>query len=355
MMSEKGFTLIELLITMALLTVIIAAVLESYSTVLKTQLQQGNIAKTTIEEGISLEVLRKDIEMAGFGLPWDMNGIAYNEASNSSSYTPDPATFNDASSDPPRAFVISNNGNTSANNSDVLVIKSSVASLNNVAQRWGFVSSDGVNITYTPLSSDTSNIGYFVVLDRNKKLEKMDYQPSSSTPPVFVDTLNPGDIYLAFGINDSDPRMPFNRIDYYLKRPSTGLPDRCSPTTYELYRATINQSNGARNPQPILDCVKDFQIAFGLDNNQDGTIDSWSSTLPSSASNIRNRLKQVRIFIVYQEGGKEMGYTYSGTISLGDSDTGTLKSFTPSGDEVHYRWKLMRLVVYPLNLKPHQR
>ena len=54
-MEQKGFTLIELLITMALLTVVIAAVLESYSTILKTQLQQGDIAKTSIEEGISLE------------------------------------------------------------------------------------------------------------------------------------------------------------------------------------------------------------------------------------------------------------------------------------------------------------
>jgi len=354
-MKQKGFTLIELLVAISLFIVIITAVLKSFSLILKTQLRQGNIAKTSIEEGISLEVLRKDIEMAGFGLPWDMNGISYEEAVNDSSYTPDPATFNDAPSNPPRAFVISDNGNTSANNSDVLVIKSSVASLSNVTQRWGYVSNDGGNIQYNPLSPQTASSGYFGVLDIERRLEKMNYQPSSITTPSFVDDLDEGSIYLAFGISTSNPRMPFNRADYYLKKPDTGFPERCCPTTYELYRATINQSNGRRNFQPILDCVKDFQVVFGLDNNEDGTIDSWSSTLPNTASDIRNKLKQVRVFILYQEGSKDINYSFSGKIELGDSNTGTIKTFIPSGDEIHYRWKVLRLVVDPLNLKPQQR
>ena len=80
MMKQKGFTLIELLIAISIFIVVIAIVLKSYSLILKSQLQQGNIAKTNIEEGIGLEILRKDIEMAGFGLPWDMNGISYIEA-----------------------------------------------------------------------------------------------------------------------------------------------------------------------------------------------------------------------------------------------------------------------------------
>ncbi len=354
-MKQKGFTLIELLIAISIFIVVIAIVLKSYSLILKSQLQQGNIAKTNIEEGIGLEILRKDIEMAGFGLPWDMNGISYIEAVNDSSYTPDPSTFNDAPLNPPRVFVISNDGNGSANNSDVLVIKSSVASLSNVTKRWGYISNDGASIQYNPLSPYTANSGYFVVFDTERRLEKMNYQPSSITPPSFVDDLGEGSIYFAFGISTNNPRMPFNRVDYYLKKPGTGFPDRCCPTTYELYRATINQSDGRRNPQPILDCVKDFQVVFGLDNNEDGTIDSWSSTLPNSASNVRNRLKQVRVFILYQEGNKDINYSFSGRIILGDNDTGTIKSFIPSGDEIHYRWKVMRVVVYPLNLKPQQR
>ncbi len=354
-MEEKGLTIIELLVTMALLGIVITAVIESYTTILKTQVQQESIAKANIEEGISLEILRKDIEMAGFGLPWDMNGFSYNEASSSSTYIPDPATFNDNPYNPPRPFVNSNNGNILANNSDVLIIKSTIVGLSTVSHRWGYVSNDGVNISYHPLSPDTSYSGYFVVLDKNRKLESKDYQASVSTPPNFPDNLITGDIYFAFGISNSDPRMPFNRVDYYLKKPSSGFPKRCSPNTYELYRATINNSDGQRNPQPILDCVKDFQIVFGIDNNNDNSIDSWSSDLPSSASDIRNKLKQVRIFVIYQEGKKESNYIFNGSLTLGDNDTGIIKTFTPSGDDIHYRWKILRLVVTPLNLKPQQR
>ena len=353
--ADKGVTLIELMISMALLAIVIAAVITSYSTILKLQVQQSEMAKTNVEECISVEILRKDIEMAGFGLPWDMNGQKYSEAVNSTSYIPDPATFNDAPSNPPRAFVISDNGNINANSSDVLVIKSSVASLNDVTQRWGYVTNDGTNITYHPLSPQSSKEGYFVVLNRERRLEKMDYQPSSPAKPTFIDNLDTGDIYFAFGISDENPLFPFNRVDYYLRRPAIGFPEKCCPTTYELYRSTINQSNGKRNPQPILDCVKDFQVSFGLDENEDGFVDKWTSTLPPSASEIRDKVKQVRVFILYQEGSKEKNYNYSGTITLGDSDTGSLKTFTPSGEEKNYRWKVIRLVVNPLNLKPLQR
>ena len=355
MIRQEGFTLIELLITLGLFAVFIIAIFKSYSVLLKTQVQQSEIAKASIEEGISLEILRKDIEMAGFALPWNMNGISYQEAVSDNSYIPDPNLFNDSSPSPPRAFVFSNNGNTESNNSDVLVIKSSVAALNDVTQRWGYITTDGVNITYHPLSHYTSTSGYFVVLNKNRDLEKMDYQPSSSTPPSFIDPLTSGDIYFAFGISSNDPRMPFNRVDYFLKKPSSGFPNRCAPNTYILYRATINQTDGKRNPQPVLDCVKDFQVAFGLDNNQDGNIDVWSSDLPGSASEIRNRVKQLRIFILYQEGKRDPSYVFDSPISLGDSDTGILSTFTPAGDEVHYRWKIMKLVVNPLNLAPLQR
>ena len=352
---NKGLTLLELLISIFILTVVIAAIIKSSSIIFKLQVQQSEIAKTNVEEGISLEILRKDIEMAGFGLPWDMNGITYSEAVGDSSYIPDPANFNDAPSDPPRAFVLSNNGNTLANNSDVLIIKSSMASLSDVTQRWGYVYKSGGTIEYNALSPDDSESGYFVVMDKERRLEKFDYQPSSSEIPLFKDDLSEGDIYLAFGISSSSPRMPFNRVDYYLKRPESGFPEKCSPNTYELYRATINQSNGERNEQPVLNCVRDFQVVFGLDTNSDNRIDLWSSELPNNAPDIRNRVKQIRVFILYQEGKRDPNFTFDRTVSIGDSEVGTLKTFTPSGDDIHYRWNVLRVVAYPLNLKPHIR
>ena len=165
-----------------------------------------------------------------------------------------------------------------------------------------------------------------------------------------------GNVYLVFGLGENSVNMPFNRVDYFLHRPSDGMPSRCSPNTYELYRATINQSDGKRNLQPILDCVEDFQVVFGLDTNDNGTIDTWSSSLPSDLYDLYKQLKQIRVFVIYQEGKKDPKFSFSGYISIGDNaTTGVIKKFTPTGDDVHYRWRRAELIVYPVNIIPRER
>ena len=58
------------------------------------------------------------------------------------------------------------------------------------------------------------------------------------------------------------------------------IPQACAPNTGILYKATINQSDGAiinqsdGYPLAILDCVADMQVIYRLDTNNDGTIDS---------------------------------------------------------------------------------
>ncbi len=344
-MKENGFTLIELLSVIFILCTVIVIAFESSTFFFRLQKQQSEIAKSTLEEGISLEIMRKDIEMAGFGLPWEMNGKEYEEARSDSNYTPDPSTFNDSPLSPPRAFVLSDNGNIEANSSDVLVIKSSFVAMNDIAKRWGYIDESG---TYNPLSPEDSSSGYFVAIDSSRRLIDVN-EVSSISPP------QTGQIYFLFGIGKKIPRMPFNRVDYFLKRPSEGFPERCCPTTYELYRAVINHEDGKRNPQPILDCVKDFQVSFGLDTDSDGDIDLWTSEIPETASQIRAQVKQVRVFILVQEGSKDISFNFRGYISIGDSDTGELKRFIPDGEEIHYRWKLLKLVVNPINLKPQIR
>ena len=160
--------------------------------------------------------------------------------------------------------------------------------------------------------------------------------------------------------------MPFNRVDYYLKRPSTGFPQKCENSSYNLYRSTINHLDGKRNEQPIMSCVKDFQISFALDTNEDGNIDSWVSTdsaYPNSADTLRNQVVEVRVFILYQAGQKDRNFLYpldtcsdnTNGIVIGDSDTGELKCFHLSDEERHYRWQIAKLTVNTLNLKSKER
>jgi hypothetical protein len=117
--------------------------------------------------------------------------------------------------------------------------------------------------------------------------------------------------------------------------------------------------------------VKDFQVAFGMDANGDGIIETpWASSLPAAgvdaAGIIREQLKEVRVYILLHEGQRDTGYRSSQRLNLGDksvasnanfetistggaSNAGALSSFTPTGDDSAYRWKVIKLAVKPTN------
>ncbi len=161
-------------------------------------------------------------------------------------------------------------------------------------------------------------------------------------------------INLAYGLDDNTtatfiPRMPFNRVDYYVNIPGS-LPGRCFPGSVILYRGTINQRGGAHNSQPLIDCVMDFQVAFGLDTNRDGGVDAWTPNLTLTAEQTRDRVRELRIFVLYHEGAKDDRFRFSGTLTLGDAQAGNLSTYTPAGDATRYRWKVAKLVVKPMNL-----
>ena len=77
---EAGFTLVELMITMVVFVLVIAAASQVFTSLLTQFKQQNKMAETHIEGAVGLGILRHDLEHAGFGLPWNMNGTAYTEA-----------------------------------------------------------------------------------------------------------------------------------------------------------------------------------------------------------------------------------------------------------------------------------
>ena len=73
MKREDGFTFVELIITMAVFLLVMAAASGVFSGLLTQFKQQGRLAESNIEGVVGLEILRKDIDGAGYGLPW--NGV----------------------------------------------------------------------------------------------------------------------------------------------------------------------------------------------------------------------------------------------------------------------------------------
>ncbi len=102
MRRYQGFTLVELLIAMTMFIIVIASASSVFVPLLTQFKQQSKSAETQIEGIIGLELLRRDIKHAGFGLPWNMNGATYTEAENDGGITPwVDRDFNDGPPDNP--------------------------------------------------------------------------------------------------------------------------------------------------------------------------------------------------------------------------------------------------------------
>jgi hypothetical protein len=356
--------------------------------------------------------------MAGYGLPRGAMdtptdiGFSYKESSEGAGiYTPAPNSFNDASGEP-RAFVLSNNGNTAANNSDVLVIKSVVSVLDETTFKSTVRYYDSATDSYrnrTWSDASMNPVGCNKVISINATNRKIVYPAgvafsaynADGTCGAGVLTVRPdtaiaqgGDsasffTYLTYVVHSGtdsagvavDPRMPFNRVDYYLGKTFT-TNHKCHPNTYALYRAgiknkaDIKQAGGARDEQILMDCVADFQVAFGIDTTGSGLIDTWDDgTLLSTyeARDISARVKMVKVFILTHEGLFNNEFTFTGTTQIVTGLAGTctnsnttfcigddevfLKSFalnglgtTGSADYKRYKWTQLVLSGKSMNL-----
>lgn len=361
---EEGFTLIEMLVTMVVFVIAIAAASQMFINMLTQFKQQGRIAESNIEGIVGLELLRRDVGHAGYGLPWIMGGVAYLEAVNDANTAHNDTVYNDAAAgDPPRAFV-SGNGD-GINGSDVLVIKALNISTDDAAQRWTLLGYGDVK--RDDLSGDTF-IGTEQVIvvspgstDANSRTLKgtTTYSATGGLAPSNPD--NKTEMFTIYAVDSANLRMPFNRADYYIRTPAANLPARCANGTGILYKATVSHATGGLTELPILDCAADMQVVYRLDTDGDGTIDTTTDNLAGfTAQQIRN-VKEVRVFILTHEGRRDVRYTFSNftgvttcptCIRVGESavlgrdfDLAIIANF------LNYRWKVYTIVAKTSNLR----
>jgi len=145
--NSKGFTLVELIVVMALFSFVIGVSAMSFSSLVKHSSQQSRIAEGQFEGLVGLELLRVDLEHAGYGLPWEFSkGITYHEAA--ASPVAGVTTFADLSDETgnvPRAIASTSSTQEVSGvaaiggGPDYLVIKSVLASTDAAARRWSYV------------------------------------------------------------------------------------------------------------------------------------------------------------------------------------------------------------------------
>ncbi len=375
---EDGFSLVELMITMIVFVFFIAAASQVFTGLLTQFKQQSKMAETNIEGMVGLEMLRQDIEGAGYGLPW-FGLIAYNEADG------DPYSLNDSPTTAPRAVLSKNNATFSSPNnifdgSDYLVIKAVNVGRNDACNKWTALSSalpSPYFKTWTPATENLANSDRVIVLrpgttDADARTLVVNCSAFSTTLGGVSSTpwrsTDLSETRLVYGIKPegtpaSNPRMPFNRADYFIL--NANVPQRCAPHTGVLEKATVDHADGGFTYLPLLDCVADMQVIYALDNDEDGDFEDGVggdvynediTTVPLTAQQIRKRVKQVRVYILSHEGQRDATYTYpSSTIDLGGDVSlgGTFNLATKIGDPEYkyYRWKLYTIVVTPHNLE----
>jgi prepilin-type N-terminal cleavage/methylation domain-containing protein len=405
--KQSGFSLVELIITMTVFVMAIAAATSIFVPMLTQFKQQSKIAESQVERLVGLDILRRDLEQAGFGLPWVIPAaVNYQETISDMAtgwverdYNDGPPNnparhdeLGDPACNPPAAIRNGNNVAGALNNSDVLIIKSTSIATNDAASKWTYVTGaagGGQLVNMWGSSLEDLNNGERVIVmipmrgETNQRILVVDNAGNFSVqfndaglPSAYAPSTE-RDVFLVYGVDpDTNLRMPFNRADYYVERPAGAgeMPPRCAQNTGILYKGVVNNrtdaGGGEKTPIRLLECVADMQLIFGWDADEDGNFehpgiipgsaDVWLEDLNIyTAAEIREHLKEVRVYILAHEGQRDSGYDFDGftggcatCVRVGEFGLGRdidLAAVIPDYQE--YRWKVYMVIVKPANLR----
>lgn len=399
--TTHGFSMAELLVVMGIFIVVIMISSGAFEIIAKSASKLIKSSDSNIQGVIGLEIMRADLASAGYGLPWTSPGTAFvynfDESQAGANFLANginPADFNDTnipvavdSNKTPRAVQSAAAGSPASAGElgrDYLVIKSTALGDNLAVKKWSYVEGVGATSSLKEWGgAEDVSVGDRVITLKSATVEGKPYRDLVVDPATFKFSPLPdgfyyavpaksggkyippaayqadsGDIFLVYGVSSSkNLTFPYNRVDYYIKRPTTAgsITARCAPGTGILYRANLNHTGGGTIPDPLLECVADMQVVYSLDTNGDGGVDQWADDLATlSAATIRAQLKEIRVFILAQDGQKDSSYTYpSSTVQVGDRGGRAydLTQLDGIGTEWRrYRWKVYMLVVSPANI-----
>lgn len=395
--KEQGFTLVELMITMVIFVFVIAAASQVFTGLLTQFKQQSKIAETNIEGIVGLEIMRRDIEHAGYGLPWVWtHAAASNEAIENANTAQSELSYNVINADEAPKALVSGNGDGDGvggviNDTDVLVVKAVNVATNAAASKWTHLFIGNTVTEWTPATENFLANDRVIVLNPTTRTLIISSGGSfttryntATTPDSIVEPVandfaptDSTEVRVVYGVTPAASpvtaalRMPFNRADYYVRTPTAAnsMPSRCATGTGILYKATVSQSDGSLTELPLLDCVADMQVVYALDNDEDGdfelggsSTDAYSDDISAlTAEQVRNRVREVDVYILAHEGQRDPSFTFNNwtgsstcatCIRVGQSSAlGRDLDISAVTNYLNYRWKVYTLAVRPTNLR----
>jgi len=326
------------MISLCIFSVVMVAALWAYISLSRHSANEYRLAESGVETEIAKNVIERDIMMAGYGLADDYGGL---------SLSPLPIEAEDDHA------------------GDTLLLRgTAIGILSRSAQGWSFVR-DGSPMSFQQWDDARENIspGDRVIYVDPSSREIL----TSGSKAVFKYPQTPssaGSGTLVYGLHSDNAALPYYSVEYSLG----GTPPAvCAPGTLNLLRAESKDNDPPvpGNRKPIMNCVLDLQVALGLDTDDDGMIDMWdpaqAGIFESGKYDIktqRKRIKQVRVYILAQNGNFDRDYIYSNpddeanpdTVWVGDTrlETGGSAHLTPI--QRKYRWRVVSISVAPRNL-----
>lgn len=338
MVDEKGFTMLELMVSLAILAVVLTGSYSVFVTQFQHNSREYKIAEGEMEFSIAKNIIERDIIMAGFGLADD--------------YSSAPGGF------APRAIRAANGP------PDTLTLMGTALGINSrEAQTWTFSTSALAFRVWGDGREDVQAGDMVVAMAPNTKrllteggatwLFKYQNAVSNFNPPLSALS----QWTLVYGV-DKNATVPYATVAYALgSAAATPTPASCANGSQSLLRTeywTVNPV--ATDSIPVQTCVLDFQVSVGLDTDENESIDLWDEggaiTAGYDAASFKKRVKQVRLYILTQAGGRDANYTYpSNTIRVGDALLGTGSDFNLSAEQLKFRWKVIGITVTPRNIR----
>ena len=313
---QAGFTIVELLVTMVLISAVMALSFYAYNRFVSKVRSGATAVEAGLDRAVGLELLRLDIEHAGFGI----------------------------ASDEPCAPVRWTDTSDACDNvtGESLILRSTINSSQPDTFGW---------VTVSCASGDDWTDHIVMDARRNTSVSDIvfiDYRGRWAFTKDASDLSCPRDgLYTGYPVDTSISNGCTTgvcaRLIYALSQ--TQDLERCEPHTRNLLRKV-----GGGSGSPVLNCVADWTVRFALDTDEDGVVDIPSddgTNLPSSPADLRAELKGISVYVLVQEGMYDSSYTFSGNTTV----DGVTLTFPAGCTECnHYHWRVIKLFQRTMNL-----